>query len=438
MEWYRKKQGIRIASLNINGRRDEKKRDKWPKLINLIRSKGIAILGLQESHLNDTETEKISEKFGKVVIINNGTSPSKEGIVFILNKQLVNGMKWKHTPIIEGRASKLEIETEKNRGINIVLIYAPNEMKDKLEFWKTLKEKLKEMGEMENLVIMGDFNSVENALDRYPHREDEEAVKEAWKKIRNRFKMMDGWRVHNPVKKEYTYIQKGTKSMSRIDRIYMNSEIYLFGYNWTHVETVISDHDMVIADILKVKLPFIGKGVWRMYQDDIENKITIKRITELLKETEEKISEIKEKKIDKSIQKLWAEVKDKIKIIAIEERKAETRQMNKERNSLKKGIEKRLQKLADETNDLNQKYHDEILEMKAKLSARTKNNLTKMQLATKARYRQSGEKCMKYWFRLNKERTEDNTLLALMDGENKLVKDTRKMGEIAVQYHEKL
>ena len=117
------------------------------------------------------------------------------------------------------------------------------------------------MGEMENLVMMGDFNSVKNALDRYPHREDEETIKEAWSKIRNKFKMMDGWRIHNPIKKKYTYIQKGTKRMSRIDRMYINNEVYLFGYNWTHVETAISDHDMVIVDILKAKLPFIGKGM---------------------------------------------------------------------------------------------------------------------------------------------------------------------------------
>ena len=39
-----KKQGIRIATLNMNGRRDEKKKDKWPMLTSLAKSQGIAIL----------------------------------------------------------------------------------------------------------------------------------------------------------------------------------------------------------------------------------------------------------------------------------------------------------------------------------------------------------------------------------------------------------
>ena len=60
-----RKQGLRIATLNINGRRDEKKWDKWPNLVNLVRSNGIAILGLQESHLDIEETKMLNDKFQK-------------------------------------------------------------------------------------------------------------------------------------------------------------------------------------------------------------------------------------------------------------------------------------------------------------------------------------------------------------------------------------
>jgi Skp family chaperone for outer membrane proteins len=66
--------------------------------------------------------------------------------------------------------------------------------------------------------------------------------------------------------------------------------------------------------------------------------------------------------------------------------------MNKEQTHLRKGIEKRLEKLRSEINETNQKYQREITEIKAKLIEKSKNNLTKMQLATKARYRQNGER----------------------------------------------
>ena len=45
--------------------------------------------------------------------MNNRVSTSKEEVTFVLNKEMVNGMKWNHTLLIEGRASRLQIETEK-------------------------------------------------------------------------------------------------------------------------------------------------------------------------------------------------------------------------------------------------------------------------------------------------------------------------------------
>ena len=216
----------------MNGRRDEKKK---PMLTSLAKSQGIAILGLQETHLNEEETEKLNDRFQKVIIISNSVSTAKEGIAFVLNKEMVNGMKWNHSIIIEGRASRLEIEMGREKGLNIVFIYAPNGNKDKIEFWNELNTKLRRIENLENVIIMGDFNAVEESIDRYPHIEEDEKVQDVWKKVAKGLKVIDRWRMHNPTKTEYTYIQKATNSMSRIDRIYMNKSIYLYGYNWNHI-----------------------------------------------------------------------------------------------------------------------------------------------------------------------------------------------------------
>ena len=53
-------------------------------------------------------------------------------------------------------------------------------------------------------------------------------------------------------------------------------------------------------------------------------------------------------------------------------------------------------------------------------------------------YRQKGEKCTKYWFNLNKSKSDDNVIVVLKDENDKITRDTRKMGEIAVEHHEKL
>ena len=92
---------------------------------------------------SEEETENLNDRFQKVIIISNSVSTEKEGVAFILNKEIVNGMKWNHSTIIEGRASRLELEMRRERGLNIILIYTPNGDKDKIEFWNKLNKNRK-------------------------------------------------------------------------------------------------------------------------------------------------------------------------------------------------------------------------------------------------------------------------------------------------------
>ena len=215
-----RKQGVKLVTLNMRGRRDVNKKSKWPTITTLMRKQKILLLALQETHLDDEETETIGKMCPKIEIINNGVSKIKEGVAFAINKDLANNMTWNHTVLIEGRASRLTIKVEEERGLDVIVIYAPNGDKDKKEFFIDLKNKLEQEQNISNTIIMGDFNSVEHELDRFPHRKDKTSVINEWLKIKNKFKLIDGWRLHNELRKEYTYTQDTTHSMSRIDRIH--------------------------------------------------------------------------------------------------------------------------------------------------------------------------------------------------------------------------
>ena len=95
-----KKHGIRIATLNVKGR-NKGTQKKWPSLSTLIRKLRIAIMGIQEIHLNDEEVEKLREKCPMIEIISNSEHTTKEGVGFILNKELIEGMKWDHEILIK-------------------------------------------------------------------------------------------------------------------------------------------------------------------------------------------------------------------------------------------------------------------------------------------------------------------------------------------------
>ena len=433
-----KKQGIRVATLNLKGRNDKYKKSKWPTVVTLMRKQRILILGLQETHLNEEEAEKIKKMCPKIEIISNGKFKNKEGIAFAINKELANKMTWNHKILIEGRASRLTINLEEDRGIDVILIYAPNSDNDKIQFFADLKERLSEEQNIENAIIMGDFNSVEHELDRFPHRKDEDKVTNSWKKIKRKFRLIDGWRTHNELNKGYTFIQPVTNSMSRIDRIYLNEEIYPYGYNWSHIDSAkLSDHDLVAVDILKKKLPYIGKGIWRMNESDIQDE-RVKRLTnDILSRTEKEMKLTREDK-EGNAQELWAETKEHIKDIVEEARKIKSKQLNREKEKIKKEIEEKLKEINEENQELNKKNQEELVNLKKKLAGKSKNELKRIQEATRARYRDKGEKYTKYWFKINRKKVGSQIILALQKHDGTLTSETKEMMKIALDHHAEL
>ena len=432
-----KKQGVRIATLNVKGRNKEKK-SKWPTIATLMRKQRILVLGLQEMHLDENEADKIRKMCPKIELINNGSSTSKEGIAFVINKELANNMTWSCENMIEGRLSKLTIEVEEERGLDIVLLYAPNGDNDKMNFFNELNNKLRQERKNENIIVMGDFNSVENELDRMPHRKDEKKVTEAWCKVKKSFNLVDGWRVHNELNKGYTYTQLTTNSMSQIDRIYLNYEIYPYGYNWSHVDSAgISDHDLVMVDILKKKLPYIGDGIWRMNQDDIEYERTRKLTDELLRRVENNMKEIK-KENKGNIQELWMETKEDIKRIVGDSRRIRKNQLTKAKKNLRKQIDEKLREINNEIEEVRKKNQNELAELKQKLAAKSKHEIKRLQEATRVRYKSKGEKYTKYWFKLNRKKEDSQVILALQKTDGSITNETREMMEIALNHHKEL
>ena len=433
-----KKHGVRLASLNVKGRNDRNKKSKWPTVTTLLRKQRILVLGLQETHLDDEEANKIRIMCPKIELISNGNSKSKEGIAFAINKDLANNMTWVHKVLIEGRASRLTIMVEENRGLDIILIYAPNLDNDKVKFFSELEEKLKDELNCENAIIMGDFNSVEHELDRFPHRKDDNKVVESWKKIKKKYKLIDGWRASNQLSKGYTFTQPVTNSMSRIDRIYLNEKVYPYGYNWTHINSAtLSDHDMVAVDILKKKLPYIGNGIWRMYKSDLEDANVVKSTDELLKRAEKEMESMV-KKNENGIQELWAKTKEEVKRIIEAAKKSKTKQLEKEKKELNKRIEEKLKDIDDENQELVERRKEELSILKKTLSEKTRKELKSLQESTRARYRDKGEKYTKYWFNLNKKKPDSQVILALQKQDGSITNETKDMMEIALKHHEEL
>jgi len=112
---------------------------------------------------------------------------------------------------------------------------------------------------------MGDFNCVENNIDRSPPHKDNEKVVASLRKITTRNKLIDVWRMQNPTSQNFPLFQTSSKAMVHIDRIYVHKELlnYVYG-NEVGMGQEISGYDLVFIKIMENNLPYCGKGLWKL------------------------------------------------------------------------------------------------------------------------------------------------------------------------------
>ncbi|KII84252.1 hypothetical protein PLICRDRAFT_73789, partial [Plicaturopsis crispa FD-325 SS-3] len=184
--------------------------------------------------------------------------------------------------IIPGRAMLITVPWHATLTLTILNIYAPNSAAENRQFWSDLKVKW----EMEAIpapdLMLGDFNLVEDAIDRLPCHNDAQAAVTSLSEFRALFQLEDGWRNTNPTSKMFSFFQESTGSHSRIDRIYSSPEINNTGRNWA-IEPVgiLTDHRMVSVEVIDQKAPYIGRGRWTMPLHLIRDKILGEEIHKL-------------------------------------------------------------------------------------------------------------------------------------------------------------
>lgn len=444
-------EGLKIASLNTRGKNFASGESKFRNITTLMQRNRIAIMAIVETKLDQTETEKVNRTHPGIHVETNGKDTNKNGVGFIINKDLLGTKTWKHTPIIEGKASRLEIQWTDNNGLDIIVSYAPNAPQEKVAYFNELHKKIKLIKDWSDPILLGDFNFVEDIEDRCPQTKVDNLTHTSFKQIKKTLNLVDGWRVHNPKKLEFTFTQKGTNSMSRIDRIYVHRDLFEFAYNWDIINSGnTSDHEIITVEILKKNLPFIGEGLWRMNDDMIDYQPCRKRITQLLQETSAELQKTTAKpyNINNNVQDIWAQAKSTIKTISREEGKKRQKLMYKAEKDIKKSIETELRIIND--NSLDRVYmpkatDEEKAEAKERLAKHVnkqkmmaENRITKMQERAQARFKLHGEKNTKYYFQLKKNKNKRQVLHALRDKNGTLKTTSSDMCAIASEHHRTL
>jgi ribonuclease HI/exonuclease III len=241
--------------------------EKWRELQTHMKKKQIAIAMLQETHLDTEHIETLGRIFRRKLLIVASVNPdnptASAGIAFVLHKELINNKGYTQTEIIPGRAAMLTLEWNDSMTLRILNIYAPAEQRNQPTFWQSVTDHWTSRTTPKPDFMMGDFNVVEDGIDRFPVRIDSAAATEALDGAKRALSVNDVWRSQHKDRIEYTYYH--ARNRSRLDRIYTAPATMNQLFDWTNERTSIdSDHRMVAVRYAPRKSPHLGKGRWTM------------------------------------------------------------------------------------------------------------------------------------------------------------------------------
>ena len=192
---------IRIMSQNVNGAAAPSKRmsyrEKWKSISQAMHTEKIAILVIQEAHLDQTMMEqlgKIFEKNLKILISAHPDNPrAMAGVGFVINKQLIELNELEMHELIPRRAAILRVKWLGSCTATIANVYAPNDRSEHANFWVKVITKRRAKHIPKPDITLGDFNVTEDAIDRMPPRLDDESAIAALRELRHEWDMRDMW-----------------------------------------------------------------------------------------------------------------------------------------------------------------------------------------------------------------------------------------------------
>ena len=182
--------------------------NKWSALSYLIREHKIGILSIQETHLTDEALDNLHRVYSKQLQVYYSSDPDnpsqRAGVALVINKAVSNikGIKTKIT--VPGRALMMLIPWHATLQLRILVVYAPSSPRENGTFWNKIVEKWDESRLPTPDIVLGDFNTVEDAIDGLPaHSDDPDATIELTS-MKQRSQIFDGWRMMNETKRGYS------------------------------------------------------------------------------------------------------------------------------------------------------------------------------------------------------------------------------------------
>ncbi len=274
-EELERKTALQVASLNINGYgnlvRDHED-NKWGKVYRMMNEHRIGVLLLQETHLTEERKASLHKMFAKKLKIFHSANPEaptqREGVAIVLNSRHVSTADAKAVVISPGRAIQVSLKCQGGDTRTILCIYAPTSegVSERTRFFEEVCKFYEDHPTIPKPHLMaGDFNNVEDAVDRLPINTDPDKSIPALDDLKLSLGMLlaDRWRLTYPSTREYTF-HRGTGRdavFSRLDRFYITPATFEGAREWQICESgVKTDHCLIKVQLVSDNAPTVGPG----------------------------------------------------------------------------------------------------------------------------------------------------------------------------------
>ena len=404
-----------------------------------MREGWIAVLAVQESHMTDDLAAQLEQLAGNSFHLEWSPDPDSQnakGVAFMLNKTLIATENVRTVVIVPGRAMIAKIPWKNDETITVLNIYAPNIPSEARDFWKQVQEGLRRVEPMKPNVMLGDFNLVEDALDRIPSGTDDTQTLDLLKSVRTNLNVIDGWRKANTDEKGYTWSRETDGTQSRIDRIYVLESMFVECSNWEHAPAPVpTDHSMISARISTPSAPKIGRGRWAMPPRLIKQKRLRATIQEKAKALQTSIENMSYRTPQRNPQRLLKVFKTEVRWLAKEHERIHQPIIA----SKIAALTERLRATLNDTSQTEGERQLVSIHLRKEIMVLTKQAHQHNRDQVAAIDAAEGEKIGKTWSNRHKINKPRDTLARLteLDGAD-TTDDPKRMAEIAAAYHDRL
>ncbi|OJT15896.1 Transposon TX1 uncharacterized 149 kDa protein [Trametes pubescens] len=337
---------IRVGSLNMRGSGPmgcAAADSKWMRVNQLLRDQKIGVLALQETHLDEARVTSLNELFGRNMHLFYSALPSNAtgacGVAFALNKRIVEPELCVCKEVTPGRAMSMSLPWSTGKMLRVLNVYGPNVVTRNSEFWMDLERS--DLGVID--MLLGDFNVVEDGLDRIPTRCDAPQATEALRSLVTSLRLHDGWRMENPHTKEYTYLHKANGAQSRLDRIYISGTMRGDAADWGYKETGLdTDHKLAYVSLANRRAPFMGKGRWSMPVHLLTDPKMVQKMRELGAKLIADIGALRERTEARNPQTMYDEFKNALTLAARKRAKEKVPRLQRRLEDLRKDLKNTL------------------------------------------------------------------------------------------------